>query len=435
MTRLGRWTVILILAVLTLPTVMQAGEGSAHTVYILPIKGEIDPGLARFVERATGEARFMGAQAILVEVSTLGGRLDATLDIYDSLVNAGMPVHVLIEDRAWSAGVLISLSGEQLLMMPGTSIGAAEPRPFDEKTLSAWRGELEAAAERVDRDPQLVAAMADATMSIPDVVEKGKLLTLTARQAHELGFADDIVSSRSEALEVLGFLGAGLVEGELTSSESLSRFVTNSTIAPMLLTLGFMGLLVEITTPGLGVPGIAGLVFLALFFGGHMIAGIAGMGAVLLFLLGLILLAVEAIMPGFGVFGLGGIITMAFSLYFTAGGDAHAARTLTLGLLGTAVLGGVFIALAVRFKWLRRFGLPVTLSTALGYVSTSSDPSMVGKLGETITVLRPSGTAIIEDERYDVVSEGGFINKGTRIRVTKVEGRRIVVRAIGEQDI
>lgn len=88
----------------------------------------------------------------------------------------------------------------------------------------------------------------------------------------------------------------------------------------------------------------------------------------------------------------------------------------------------------MRFKWLRRFGLPATLSTALGYVSTSSDPSMVGKLGETVTVLRPAGVAIINEERYDVVSEGGFIPKRSRVRVAKVEGRRIVVRLIGERE-
>lgn len=182
--------------------------------------------------------------------------------------------------------------------------------------------------------------MADASMELPDLVAEGKLLTLTVKKALELGFIDGIVHTRAEALEAIGHSGARLVEGQVRPSEALSRVVTNSTVAPILLSLGFLGLIVEITTPGWGVPGIAGLVSLTLFFGGNLIAGIAGWGALLLFLLGLVLLAVEAFMPGFGVFGLGGVITMVFSLYFTAGGDTEAARTLTLALVATLVLGG-----------------------------------------------------------------------------------------------
>ena len=136
--QIAGWAVVLTLLLGGLAAPVDGSEVS--TVYVLPVQGELDPGLARFVERAVREARSLGARAILVEVSTLGGRLDATLDIYDALVTSGIPVHVVILDRAWSGGVLISLGGETLWMMSGTSIGAAEPRPLDEKALSAWRG-------------------------------------------------------------------------------------------------------------------------------------------------------------------------------------------------------------------------------------------------------------------------------------------------------
>lgn len=402
------------------------------TVYVLPVRGEIDPGLARFVARGINDAHVAGASGVLVEVSTLGGRLDAALEIRDLLVGARLPVVVLVLDRAWSAGVLISLAGERLYMLPGSSIGAAEPRPLDAKVLSAWKAELAATAEDRGRDPQLAAAMADASIDIPGVVKAGDLLTLTAKKADELGFVDGVVASRSEALTAAGWAGALEVEVSQRGVETLSRFVTRSTVAPVLLTIGLFGLLVEVFTAGWGVPGAVGLTSLGLFFGGHLLAGFAGWEVVLLFVLGLILLAVEAFMPGFGVFGLGGILALVLSIYFTVGGSYEAVRTLTLSLIATVVLTVGFIVLAARRGWLRRFSLPATLATAAGFVGTAPRSDLAGRRGMTVTPLRPSGVAEIDGERLDVVSEGRFIATGSVVTVVRVEGRRIVVRPAEE---
>ncbi|HAI21548.1 MAG TPA: hypothetical protein DCM14_06630 [Clostridiales bacterium UBA8153] len=421
--------VVLIAILLARPGAGETGAPAAPgSVYVVPIRGEIDRGLTRFVDRAIREAHDAGAVGILVEVSTLGGRLDATLEIRDLLVEARLPLAVLVVDRAWSAGVLISLSGDRLFMLPGTSIGAAEPRPLDPKVLSAWRGELESMAERGGRDPLVAAAMADASIAIPGLVEKGEILTLTAKRAAEIRFIDGMVSSRHQALKSAGWEGARVTEIRQRGLESLSRWATSSTVASLLLSLGMFGLIVEISTPGLGVAGAVGLVCLGLFFGGHLIAGVAGWGGVLLFILGLALLSAEAFVPGVGLLGLGGAVSMLLSIYFTIGGDIHAVRTIAVSMVTTLVLTAGFLYTAVRRGWLRKFTLPFALTTASGYVSTQSHAGLLGKAGVAITPLRPAGVARIDHERYDVVSEGGFIGAGTSVMVVHIEGRRVVVR-------
>ena len=105
-----------------------------------------------------------------------------------------------ITDRAWSAGALIALAAPEIVMAPGSSIGAAEPRPAEEKTVSAVRAEFEATAERTGRNPRIAAAMVDADVVVEDLAPEGKILTLSAQNALEEGYADAIAASRNEAL-------------------------------------------------------------------------------------------------------------------------------------------------------------------------------------------------------------------------------------------
>ncbi|HAV21169.1 MAG TPA: peptidase S14, partial [Firmicutes bacterium] len=180
-----------------------------------------------------------------------------------------------VKGRAWSAGALITLAAEKIVMARTASIGAAETIPKEEKQISALRGEFEATAENRGRDPEIAAAMVDADISIEGLVAKGKLLTLTAQRAKDLGFIDAIAASRQEALAEFGLEGAKVVETAQTRAEKLARFLTDPTVSSILLTLGFLGLLFEITTPGWGVPGTVGVLALAQFFGGRLVVGLA----------------------------------------------------------------------------------------------------------------------------------------------------------------
>ncbi|HAN95541.1 MAG TPA: peptidase S14, partial [Firmicutes bacterium] len=295
------------------------------------------------------------------------------------------------------------------------------------------RAEFEAAAERWGRDRRLAAAMVDASVVVEGLSEAGKILTLSAQDALDYGMADLMAGSVHEALVLSGYDVYELVELKPHWAENIARFLTNSTISSLLLTLGFLGLIFEITTPGWGVPGTAGLICLGLFFGGRYVAGLLGWEAILLFLVGLLLLLLELfVIPGFGIAGILGILGV-FGSIILAFGDLQTA------LINLSIVLVVTIA-AVILLWKRlsqsrlwkRLVLSHSESPQAGYRAPADLSHLVGKQGVAITPLRPSGTCVIDGQRYDVVSDGGFVKAHTRVEVVLTEGTRVVVREVKE---
>ncbi|MBI2914417.1 MAG: ATP-dependent Clp protease proteolytic subunit, partial [Firmicutes bacterium] len=295
---------------LLLLSVQWAAAGAptgVRTVYVVPIKGTVEPGLASFVERSLSTAEKEKADAVLLEINSFGGRVDAATEIRDMILEFEPPVLAYVSERAWSAAALIAIASPKLAMAPGASIGAAEPRPAEEKTISALRAEFEATAERNGRDPRIAGAMVDAELEIKDVVGKGKILTLSAEQAEKLGFVDYVAPRRQTVLAYFGYPGARLVVMRPAGAERMARFITDPVVSSLLLTVGFLGLLYELASGGWGVPGSVSLAALGLFFGGRLVAGLAGWEVLVLFLAGLGLLFLEAsVIPGFGVAGFAG---------------------------------------------------------------------------------------------------------------------------------
>jgi membrane-bound serine protease (ClpP class) len=226
--------------------------------------------------------------------------------------------------------------------------------------------------------------------------------------------------------------GARVVEAQPTSAEKMARFVTSPYVSPILLTIGIAGLILELLTAGWGIAGTVGLISMALYFGGHIIAGFSGWEAVLLFIVGVILMLVEAfIIPGFGVAGIAGLGAMIFSIFLTSVSVEQAIISLIIAIIGTVVL----IVLSFKFMKTRRMWnrliLGVRQENKEGYVAPIMNLSeLYGAEGVTLTPLRPAGSAEIKGMRVDVVSEGNFIPPETKIQVVKIEGTRVVVRPI-----
>src|SRR3990172_3998792 len=184
------------------------------------MEGVIDLGLAPFVQRVLDEATEAGAAAVVLEINTFGGRVDAAVQIRDALLRARVRTVAFVNKRAISAGALISLSAENLVMAGGGTIGAATPvqmgqpgaaaQPVAEKTVSYMRKEFRATAESRKRPPLLAEAMVDADVEIPGVIEKGKLLTLTTEEALKHKLVDFRADSMESALQQLGLGGAEL---------------------------------------------------------------------------------------------------------------------------------------------------------------------------------------------------------------------------------
>ncbi len=406
---------------------------AAPLVYVLPISGEIEPGLAAFVARGIQLAERNNG-LVLLEINTFGGRVDAATEIKDLILRSKVPVAAYVSERAWSAGALIALAAPNLAMAPGSSIGAAEPRPMEEKTVSALKAEFETTAERWGRDRQLAGAMVDADVVVEGLSEKGKILTLSAHDALEWGMADYVAESRHELLTELGYHNYEVVELTPHWAEQIARFLTNSTISSLLLTLGFLGLVFELTSPGWGVPGTGGILALILFFGGRYITGLAGLEAILLFAAGLILLVLEvAVIPGFGIAGILGIASVFISIVLAFGNVQAALVSLSIAISVSVVAVILLWNRIQRSNFWQRLVLSHEESPEKGYRAPADFSHLVGKQGRTVTPLRPAGTVMIEGQRYDVVSDGGYIVANSLIEVVETEGTRVVVREINEE--
>ncbi|MBT8488755.1 MAG: nodulation protein NfeD [Gemmatimonadetes bacterium] len=418
--------------------------GQSGSVYRVPVTGVVELGLAPFIERALEEAAASGASAVILDMDTPGGRVDAAERISDALSDAALPVYTLVNRRAFSAGALIALSTDRIFMRPGSVIGAATPvdgsgTKAPEKIVSAMRSEMRALAEAADLDPEVAAAMVDEEIAIEGVVDSGKLLTLTTEEAVALDYAE-AVEDLPALLARLELQGSSVVTAEANWAERVVRFFSNPVVAPFLLTLGFLGLITEVKTPTFGMAGLAGVLSLALFFGSHMIVGLAGWEDLIIFGVGLVLVGVEIfLIPGFGFFGLIGGLGILAGLYLSLLGGLPTAPDFTkagLVISTTVVLIAVSAWVLIRTlpgsSRLSRSGIFLTerMDRSIGFESAARRPELIGKVGTAITDLRPSGTALFDEERVDVVSESSWIMEGTPVRIVAAEGYRHVVREV-----
>jgi membrane-bound serine protease (ClpP class) len=319
--------------------------------------------------------------------------------------------------------------------LPGTGAAA----PVQEKTVSYVRKEFRATAEARKRPPLLAEAMVDADVEVPGISEKGKLLTLTTDEALQHKMADFRADTLDAVLVHLGLAGALVRTAAPHWAEHLVRFLTQPVMSSLLISMGMLGIMVELRTPGLGIAGGVGVGSLALFFWGHWLVQLAGWEELLLAGIGLVLLAVEIfIIPGFGVFGTLGIAALlgGLALSMVGAGDTAAVIVgvvwrVVLSLLAALLAGLLLLRFLPRLVLASRMILQTDLGSGPAHGSApESDRNWLGKHGQTLSTLRPAGIAMIEGARVDVVSEGEMIEAGERIQVMRVDGNRIVVRRV-----
>ena len=418
-------------------------------VYVAPIEGVVDLGLAPFVQRVLDEASDAGASAVILEINTFGGRVDAAVQIRDALMNSKVRTVAFVNKRAISAGALIALAAQELVMAGGGTIGAATPvqmgqpgaaaQPVAEKTVSYMRKEFRATAEGRKRPPLLAEAMVDADVEIPGVIGKGKLLTLTTEEALTHKLAEFRAETIERALEQLGLGGAEIRRASPNWAENLVRFLTHPVVSSLLMTIAMVGIVVELRTPGFGVAGGLGIASLSLFFWGHWLVRLAGWEELLLAVSGVILLVLEIfVIPGFGFAGVLGIVAVLAGLILSlvGAGDTSEVVLIAAGRVVFSLLLALMASLVIlRFLPRLPFGRRLILEAGLGAGHRSSsapdsDLRWLGKKGRASSPLRPAGIAEIEGERVDVVSDGEMIDAGQSVEVTRVDGNRIVVRRV-----
>ncbi|SDK53518.1 membrane-bound serine protease (ClpP class) [Sediminibacillus albus] len=415
---------------------VQAAEGEGKLVYIIPVEKEVERGLEAFLQRTTQEAAEENADHIVFEIDTPGGRVDAAGQIAEMLQNVEIPTTAFITNEALSAGSYIALNTDNIYMKPQATMGASgvinsDGTAADKKAQSAWIASMKSAATSKDRDPLYAEAMANPAIDLPEYgAPEGEFLTLGPTMAVEVGYAEAVVNHRTELLAKLGLQGAELVETETTLAEEIARFLTNPVVVPILLSLASIGLIVELYSPGFGIPGSIGLLSLVLFFYGHIVAGLAGYEAIILLVLGIIMIIVELFVPG-GIIGLLGIGAVVGALFMSSADMGHMAMSIGIALIVSIIVSVIlFKTIGLEKGFFKNIILKDATTTEQGYVSSINRLDLIGLEGKSLTMLRPSGTAVFNDERLDVVTEGAFVEKDSPVKIVKTEGSRIVVRQI-----
>ena len=430
----------------------------SDVVYRVPIEGTIDLGLPPFIQRTLEDAESNEATAVIFDINTFGGRVDAATQIKDAILGADIPTIAFINRRAISAGALISLSCERIYMTGGGLIGAATAvdmtgKKGSEKVISFMREEMASTAEKRGRSKKIARGMVDEELTFTHLViggdsikvddiegrKDGKLISLTTEQALRYKIADGTAENMEALLDSLGYSSVKTIETAENWSEAIVRFLTNPVVASLLTTFGFLGILFELQSPGWGIPGFVGLACLILSLSASYIAQLATMSDMLFILTGLALIVLEAlVIPGFGVAGLGGIGLMIYGLYLLLLPDVpvgeevlgQAMDGFLIGIVGAIIGLVLLVKLMIKTKFWEQLTAPDTQKKEDGYSNTLGWESLQGETGIADTDLHPSGWVRVKDQRIFVVSEGEFIEEGKEIKILSVDGNRVLVREL-----
>ncbi len=424
------------------------GGLSSGPVFVVPVEGMIDNGLATYIGRALSDAGKEDASLVLLHIDTFGGLVNAADKIRKDLLDAEMPTVAFIDKNAASAGALISYAADRIVMVPGASIGAAtvvegvggEAAP--DKYQSYMRGLMRATAEANGRDPQIAESMVDPALEVAGVTAKGQVLTLSAQEALGLGVADSILDNPDAVISAFGVASAAVVAHRETIPERILRFLGSPVLQSILMLMMLGGLYFELQTPGVGFAGLIALVGAMLFFAPLYLLGLVQAWELVIFAVGIALILIELfVLPGFGIAGITGIILALLALVVSLVGNVGlsfppimrftsaivtVAATLAMLVILTITVGRMLPA-SGRLNTLI---LSPELASAEGYTSAETHREYLGKTGVTLTPLRPSGAIMMGEKRVDVITAGDFIDEGVTVKVVDVRGSRVEVRSV-----
>ena len=382
---------------------------------------------------------------MILDVNTLGGRVDAALQIIDAIGAANVPVYAFVDPRAISAGALISISTDSVFMTADATLGAstvvdAQGSKVSEKAQSVMRAQFRALAERRGLDPRIGEAMVDETIAI-DGRRRGGQAPHADRRRGGAGRVRD----RSDRVRRPAGTPRDRRRGDRAAEPQLGRGTRAVPVAPDRRAASCSRSACwgssSRSRPRPSVsPAWWDSASLGAFFGSHLIIGLAGWEEVILLGAGLIALGIEVfVVPGFGIAGVISILCVGSAVFMALIGSlptwadvARASGVLasSLGIIGAAVYL-VVRNLPTSDRW-RGIFLRTASAADEGYVSGDVRDDLIGRIGVALTDLHPGGTVQLDGERLDVVTEGDFVNRGARVRVVRAEGYRLVVAAVDE---
>jgi membrane-bound serine protease (ClpP class) len=444
-----------------------AAPAAPGRVFVIPIRDDIMPPMTYVVRRGVKEAMDAGADTLVVDLETNGGRVDVTEEILGILGRFPGRTVTYVNTKAFSAGAFIAFGTQEIWMAPESVIGAAAPMAMgpggmpvelpdtvQAKMNSGLKALIRARAEKYGHNVAVIEAMIDPDkeLRLGDEVlnEKGQVLTLTNTEA-ERTFGDPprplvsrgTVADLDALLERLGAAGAPPVTIRPTGVEKLAFWL--NAISPLLLALGVVGVYLEFKTPGFGVPGVVAIIAFALYFLSGYLAGLSGMEWILLFVLGFVLVALEIfIFPGTILLGAGGGLLMFVALvmamvdHYPGMPAVPPLPSLVVPVrnlaLATLCAAGLLWAAALLLPRTPAYRLAVsrgTSGTATEAAVAAAHAAELGRTGVAVSPLRPGGKARFGEELRDVVTQGELLAGGTPVRIVGHRGHDAVVAAAG----
>ena len=399
-----------------------SAAASPTTVEVLTVDGIIVPVIADYIDRGISQAEEDGATVCIIELNTPGGLLDSTEKIVQKIMNANVPVVVYVSPKAaWaaSAGTFITLSAHIAAMTPGTTIGAAHPVagggeeiPEDQmkKIVEFSAKWMRTIAEDRGRNMEEAELAVRESKSFTDVdALEHNLIDLRADNLRSLisqinGWEVTLASGQEVIIDTTDYVPT---RNEMNAVEKLLHTISDPNIAYILFTLASIGLITEISNPGLVFPGVAGGISLFLAFYSLGVLN-AYWGGIALILLAVGLFIAEYFTTSFGLLTAGGVAAMVMGslILFSHSPGIEVSRGLIAGVTAVVTAFAVFVIGAIVRGQRRR--------------KATGAEGMIGTIAIAKTPLDPTGTALAQGELWTAVSEGSRVAPGEEVIISRV---------------
>ncbi len=430
MTVVRRAAWLLLLAVGASAACASAPEEGA--IHVLTADGTVGPIMERYLDRGISRAEDHGGKLVIIRLDTPGGLDSSMRKIVQRIERANVPVAVYVSPaggRAASAGTFITMVGHFAAMAPNTSIGAASAVSADGSDIGGTLG------RKVENDAvAFIRGIAELRGRNADWAEQAvrDAVAATSTQAVDLRIVDFVavdiddlarqIGERSVTLrpgitaEIRGVVEAPRVRTDMTGWEHFLDFLADPTLASLLITFGFLGLVFELANPGLILPGVAGVIAMVLGFLGLGVLPVETAGLVLIGV-ALMLFAIELFVPSGGILGVGGVVALVLGGIIAFRGTPAEVQPsgLLLGVLGFLIVG-MFASLAVGVARMRKMNVAVGTAALMGEVAVARTP------------LDPGGLVFVQGERWQAVLDEGSAQPGEKVRVVGADGLSLKVR-------
>ncbi len=421
-----------------------------NKIYVIELKDDIGPHTNKKIKLGFDEAEKEDVSLIIINLNTYGGIVVDADSIRTRILNSNIPVYAFIDNNAISAGALIAIACDSIYMKSGSNIGAATVvnqtgDAMPDKYQSFMRSMMRSTAEANNRNPDIAQAMVDPDIEVKGISEKGKVLTLSTDEAIKYGFCEAKVKNISEVIALSKIENPVIIKQKVSGLDKLTMFLIKPLIRGLIIMMIVGGIYFEFQTPGVGLPLAIAILGLLLYFFPLYARGLVEYWEIIVFAIGLILIILEIfVIPGFGIAGISGITLMIIGLAFATipnqglkinmNGVSTLLESFVVILIATILalilsvyLGGKLITNKRKLK----IALYDVQSKEEGYdYADSKYKNAINKEGISYTILRPSGKVIIDGNIYDAISEGGWIDKDTKIKVIGYRNGQLVVEII-----